>query len=271
MVELSRTIRFAVGYSDPIAPQDFRNGFGGSPRLDGLGAHYELVVKCQGEPDPETGYLINIKDIDRAAKGTALRMIDEAFRSDRGRAPASLLPEIADTLSETLVAPLRSILWRLSPTFSLEIDMNDRAHAILRQQFDFAAAHRLHASELSEEENLRVFGKCNNPSGHGHNYRIEAAVAVPIDGAPAGFGLADLEELCDTLVIERFDHTHLNVDTKEFGPDGVMPSVENIAKVIYDILAPAVSERGASLRAMTVWETDRTCCTYPASQTLGPA
>ncbi|MEL6796463.1 MAG: 6-carboxytetrahydropterin synthase, partial [Planctomycetota bacterium] len=138
-------------------------------------------------------------------------------------------------------------------------------YALLRQQFDFAAAHRLHAPELSDEENQRVFGKCNNPSGHGHNYRIEASVAVPVNQPPGGFGLADLEELCDTLVIERFDHTHLNVDTEEFGPRGVMPSVENIAKVIYDILAPAVGDRGATLRSMTVWETDRTCCTYPAS------
>ncbi|MEM1072453.1 MAG: 6-carboxytetrahydropterin synthase [Planctomycetota bacterium] len=265
MVELSRTIRFAVSRRRRDADERHRNGFGGSPRFDGLGAHYELVVKCQGEPDPKTGYLINIKDIDRAAKATALKTIDEQFRAGTSVSELELLPRLADAIAEKLVAPLRSVLWRLSPTFSLEYDMHDRTHALLRQQFDFAAAHRLHAPELSDEENERVFGKCNNPSGHGHNYRIEAAVAVPVDQPVGGFGLADLEELCDTLVIERFDHTHLNVDTEEFGPRGVMPSVENIAKVIYDILAPAVADRGAALRSMTVWETDRTCCTYPAS------
>lgn len=264
MVELSRTIRFAVGSLTPPEKDPHRNGFGGSPRLTGLGAHYELVVTCAGEPDPATGYLINIKDIDRAATSTAVEIIRDRFVRDRDASPAHMLPMIADGLSRKLAAPLRRVAWRLSPTFSLEYDMTDRAHALLRQQFDFAAAHRLHTPELSDEENRRVFGKCNNPSGHGHNYRIEAAVAVPLDQPPPSFGLADLEALCDTLVIDRFDHTHLNVDTAEFGPDGVMPSVENIARVIYDILAPAVAERGASLRQMTVWETDRTSCTYPA-------
>ncbi|MEL7484495.1 MAG: 6-carboxytetrahydropterin synthase, partial [Planctomycetota bacterium] len=56
----------------------------------------------------------------------------------------------------------------------------------------------------------------------------------------------------------------LNVDTEEFGPNGVMPSVENIAKVVFGILEPAVEKRGGSLRHATVWETDRTSCTYPA-------
>ncbi len=266
MVELSRTIRFAVGAGQPNGDHAHRNGFGGSPRLDGLGAHYEITVTCFGEPDPDTGYLINIKDIDRSARSTALRMVSERFLTDPTSHPASLLPDLAEALADALTARLRSVLWRLSPTYSLEFRMHDPGHAILRQQFDFAAAHRLHTPQLTDEENRRVFGKCNNPSGHGHNYRVEAAVAIALDGSHPRFGLADLEELCDTLVIERFDHTHLNVDTDEFGPNGVMPSVENIAKVVYDILADAVRERGATLHQVTVWETDRTSSTYPASQ-----
>ncbi|MEO1535999.1 MAG: 6-carboxytetrahydropterin synthase [Planctomycetota bacterium] len=264
MVELSRTIRFTVGSTAPQPDEPFRNGFGGSPRMDGLGAFYELHVTCAGEPDPATGYLINIKDIDRAAKSTAVAMIREQFAADRSRRPITMLPELASALDAALEAKLRRIAWHLSPTYRLEFDMADRSHALLKQQFDFAAAHRLHTDELSDDENRRIFGKCNNPSGHGHNYRVEAAVAVPLADGAAPFGLADLEELCDTLVIERFDHTHLNVDTEEFGPNGVMPSVENIAKVVFGILEPAVEERGGSLRHATVWETDRTSCTYPA-------
>lgn len=268
IVELSRTIRFAVGRSPLPTDEANRNGFAGSPRLAGLGAHYELTVTCVGEPDPATGYLINIKDIDRAAKASAISFIAEQAASNPAAEPAGMLPSIAESIADALDVPLRSVLWHLSPTFSLEYMMSAPDIAVLRQQFDFAAAHRLHTPELSDEENRRVFGKCNNPSGHGHNYRVETAVAIPLDQPPPSFGLADLEALCDALIIERFDHTHLNVDTEEFGPNGVMPSVENIARVIHDILAPAVSDRGATVHRITVWENDRTSCSYPATPRL---
>ena len=54
-------------------------------------------------------------------------------------------------------------------------------HVLIRQQYEFAAAHRLHTDQLTKQENQQVFGKCNNPSGHGHNYRLEVAVKAPID------------------------------------------------------------------------------------------
>lgn len=264
MVELTRTIRFATG-SDPDAhqPEGPSNGFGGVPRMAGLGAYDEFDVTCIGDPDATTGYLINIKDIDVAFRAKAVPLVQHARRAETSRSPADLLAELIEPLSETLGATLARVRWRLSPSYSLEISMSDRNHAILRQQFDFAAAHRLHSDELSDEENRRIFGKCNNPSGHGHNYRVEPAVAIPCDGTST-FGLAELERLCIEHVINRFDHKHLNIDTQEFGENGVMPSVENIARVIHELLAGPIESRGGSLRQVTVWETDRTSCTYPA-------
>jgi 6-pyruvoyltetrahydropterin/6-carboxytetrahydropterin synthase len=140
---------------------------------------------------------------------------------------------------------------------------DQREIILIRQMFDFSAAHRLHAPSLSDEENRRVFGKCNNPAGHGHNYRLEVAVQVD---AGDSFSLADLEEITNESLIRRFDHKHLNADTEEFGPRGVMPTVENIARVFHAQLAPLIAARSrtAQLRSITVWETDRTCCTYPA-------
>ena len=134
--------------------------------------------------------------------------------------------------------------------------------AILRQRFEFAAAHRLHVPSLSDDENRRLFGKCNHPSGHGHNYVVEPAVAVPT-GMPA-FALADLERLTHERVIERFDHKHLNLDTSEFGVGGLNPSVENIARVCFDLLRESVHAAGGELVAVTVWETEKTCAAYPA-------
>ena len=133
---------------------------------------------------------------------------------------------------------------------------------LVRQMFEFSAAHRLHVPGLSDAENERIFGKCNNPGGHGHNYRVEPAIAVD----PAKPLTVDaIERITDSLVIERFDHKHLNDQTTEFAPGGGLnPSVENIAKVCFGLLQGPIGEAGGELRAVTVWETDRTCCTYPA-------
>lgn len=143
---------------------------------------------------------------------------------------------------------------------------------LMRQQFDFAAAHRLHCPHLSAEANRELFGKCNNPRGHGHNYRVEPCVELNLAGndRPA-FTLQDLERVTATTIIDRFDHTHLNEDTAEFNVEqgGLNPSVENIAKVCYGLLKPVLEnefgKNGVVLRSITVWETDKTSCTYPAT------
>lgn len=298
MVRLSRTVRFCVNETAPASDADpapearsvrsapcgdapaASNGFGGVPAMRGLGRFYELHAAVAGSPDPATGYLLNIKAIDRAVRAHALPLIESACRDRPWTDPASLLPSLfgatRDALAGEAQATLEHLRWSLTPTYSVAISRDamstdrDRPHAVtLRQRFDFAAAHRLHTPTLSDEENRAAFGKCNNPAGHGHNYVFEPAVAVhlrPGAGEPA-FTLAELERLADDVLLERFDHTHLNVDTDEFSSEngGLNPSVEHIARVFFDLLAPAVARASAGdaeLTAMTVWETDRTCATY---------
>lgn len=267
MARLERTVRFAI--NDPPAPDPFVcNGMGGGPVMHGLGRSYEISVACRGEPDAPSGYIVDIKDIDRAVRGIAVNIISRACLTRAPADPIEMLPELARALSAELPR-LERLRWRLSPTYCLEFNMNDPAAAIMRQRFDFAAAHRLHIPALTEAENRALFGKCNNPRGHGHNYVVEPAVAIELGGAaqPHGFTLADLERVTMQTIIERFDHKHLNEDTAEFAHDtGVIPTVENIARVCYEILLPAVHEasRGsAALREITIWETERTSCTYP--------
>jgi 6-pyruvoyltetrahydropterin/6-carboxytetrahydropterin synthase len=154
----------------------------------------------------------------------------------------------------------------LTPTYSLEVEhdamSDDTPRVRLRQQFEFAAAHRLHVPELSDDENRRLFGKCNNPSGHGHNYRVEAAADTALrEGAP-GFTLADLEEAVERAIISRFDHTHLNLDTEEFRDRN--PSVEHIAEACFTRLREAIDPKRATLHSVTVWETEKTSATFPA-------
>jgi 6-pyruvoyltetrahydropterin/6-carboxytetrahydropterin synthase len=136
--------------------------------------------------------------------------------------------------------------------------------AILSERFEFAAAHRLHCQQLTDEQNRSIFGKCNSPNGHGHNYRVEVSVRVPIEQTVPSFTLRHLEEIVATTVIDRFDHKHLNVDTQEFAT--VNPSVENIAAACHALLVAPIQERGGELVRVTVWETEKTSATYPADQ-----
>jgi 6-pyruvoyltetrahydropterin/6-carboxytetrahydropterin synthase len=239
--------------------------------MHGLGRHYELTVRCRGEIDPKTGYLIDIKVIDREVRGTVIPLIAAACHTRSTSEPAAILPDLFHALAASLAklgpASLDALTWNLTPTYGVAMEAGHTGTVLMRQRFDFAAAHRLHAPALSDEENRRAFGKCNNPSGHGHNYQFEPVVAIKLGETGTGnFSLADLEALAQRVLIEPFDHKHLNVDTPEFtSPKGSIPSVENIARVFFERLAPAVqrAHTGATLRAITVWETDRTSCTYP--------
>lgn len=262
---LRRRVRFAVDGTGPSGGTGSSNTFAGSPAIRGWGRHYEVDVECIGVVDQKLGYLIDIKDVDRAVRRVLLPMIESAAVAGRPE-PADLLAGSLDALNTDLGGRLRSVRLWLTPFFSLEAAMHAPEQVLIRQQFDFAASHRLHCAHLSDEENRRLFGKCNHPSGHGHNYRVEPCVAVRVTAEHEDrFSLADLEEVTDQTLIRRFDHKHLNLDTVEFGASGVNPSVENIAMVFFNLLAPAIKQHSADaeLRHVTVWETDRTCSTFP--------
>jgi len=105
----------------------------------------------------------------------------------------------------------------------------------LTRRYKFCASHRLHSSQLGAEENRRVYGKCNNPYGHGHNYVVEMAVSGPVDPATGMIAnLSDLDSFVDREVIEPFDHKYLNVEIEEFRD--VVPTSENICIEIFNRL-----------------------------------
>lgn len=271
-ISLVRTTRFCVNdpaFGDPAGHiEGDPNGYAGRPSMRGLGRYYSVDVTARGEPDPVTGYLIDIKAIDRAVRQTVVPRITAACHEDPAREPATLLPSLMAELAAALPVTLAALRWNLTPFASLTMTTTAPTIVVLRQRFDFAAAHRLHVDSLSDEENRRLFGKCNNPSGHGHNYQVEPAVEAPLPGADGAmpFTMQDLERLTDEAVIAPFDHTNLNVDAPDFGKSGVNPSVEHIARVCYERLGRAIDATGtgAKLLGVTVWETDRTRCTYPS-------
>ncbi|HRQ74800.1 MAG TPA: 6-carboxytetrahydropterin synthase [Phycisphaerales bacterium] len=264
MIELARSIRFSVSLTSSSS-QPGLNGLGGNPPMRGIGAFYELEIRCQGTPDPQTGYLVNISALDRAARLHAVPAIEKAVQARVEVEPTIVLRSIFDSLRAEIGAIFACIRWRLTPYYCIAMSVSDTNTAMLSQQFEFSASHRLACPSLSETENHAIFGKCSNPNGHGHNYRIEPTIAVPLnnDGTPrSGFNLLQLERIVHDEVLIRFDHKHLNLDTPEFA--AVNPSVENISRVCFDILQEPIRNAGGRLVHVSVWETEKTRCTYPA-------
>ncbi len=266
MLELSRTVRFCLNNPEcsagrPVAPKN--NGFAGWPPMRGLGRYYELDVRCAGEADHVTGYFINITHIDDAVRRLVLPLMQQALIDTDGGANvavADLLRRSLSLLQPALSESVEEISLRLTPFYSLGIRRRDMNHAIVRQRFEFSAAHRLHVDALSADENRRVFGKCNNPSGHGHNYQLEVAVRSPINAQGHALAVEELDALVNEVVVQKLDHKHLNIDVPEFAD--LNPSVENIAMVIHNLLTPALRKLSVELDSVSVWETGKTVCTY---------
>ena len=122
----------------------------------------------------------------------------------------------------------------------------------LTRKAEFSASHYYHNPDLSPEENQRLFGKCNNLNGHGHNYTLEVTVEGEVD-ARTGFvlDLKQLKEVLNREVMDAFDHRHLNKEVPEFAKQ--IPTTENIAIAIWLRLEPKLS--GAKMYRVRVYET----------------
>jgi len=132
--------------------------------------------------------------------------------------------------------------------------------AVYRKEH-FNAAHRLNNPDWDEATNQRVFGKCNNPHFHGHNYELVVKVTgVPDEATGYVMDMKVLSDLVQENVLERFDHKNLNDDTAEF--KNLNPTAENIAVVIYNILREKINtELDLQVR---LYETERNFVEYPA-------
>lgn len=123
----------------------------------------------------------------------------------------------------------------------------------LTRRCDFSASHHYHNPEMSAEENRRVFGKCNNANGHGHNYTLEVTVRGTTD-PQTGFvmDLKDLKDVLNNEIVEAMDHRYLNKEVPEFSK--LIPTTENIAVVAWRRIAPKLTN--AKLHRVRVYETE---------------
>jgi 6-pyruvoyltetrahydropterin/6-carboxytetrahydropterin synthase len=273
MFRLTREVRFAVNAENERPPEPAQpNGYAGVPALTGFGQFLALQVTLLGELDPSSHYLRNIKEIDQAVRRVAVPLLSErataAFRlpspgAESADPVAALLDTFAALRGAWPGATLDALRLALSPFLSLSVLAPEYSMpaARLSHRFEFSASHRLHNPDFTDEQNRQTFGKCSNPHGHGHNYELQVTLAGPPD-AVTGL-LIDLpafERIVAATVIDRFDHRNLNVEVPEF--KDLIPSVENIAWVIYRLLKPKFADAGAKLASVTVWETPKTWCEY---------
>ena len=123
----------------------------------------------------------------------------------------------------------------------------------------FSAAHRVHNPALSDAENTALFGKCNNPNWHGHNYVLDASVDGPIESR-TGYviDLSKLKEIIEREVISKVDHKNLNLEVDFL--KGIMPTTENIVVAIWGVLAPRIAP--ATLTRLVLWETQNHYAEY---------
>ena len=264
MIRLSREVRFSVDrdwaghieFSRPVT-----NSWGGWPSAVGLVPYLALRAEVVGEPDARTGYLCNIKLLDELIRRCAIPHAAEALRESGWRLSAEqLLRSVWGRMrgeAPPAGATLAALELSTTPMLRYRVNEEDETMVEMTQQFEFSAAHRLHCDELSDEENRAVFGKCNNPNGHGHNYVVEVTVAGEPDARTgAVLPLPKFEQVVKQRVIDVLDHTHLNLDTEAFAR--VNPSVENIAKVVFELLQQGAPLSPAKLRRVRVYETPKT-------------
>ncbi|HEY4330574.1 MAG TPA: 6-carboxytetrahydropterin synthase [Phycisphaerae bacterium] len=260
-LKLTRELRFGLHETaERVVGTNDANGFAANPVLADIAPFLTLKATVEGKVDPKTGMLVNIKHVDRILREHAVPFIRVAHYAARFAAPAILLAMMPVLKKRFEPYALTALQLSLSPFLSYKSYLKEPGMVQMSLRFEFSAAHRLHSEALSTAENQEVFGRCNNPNGHGHNYEIE----VNVTGGPdvktgEFFGVLALQQIVNRHIIEPFDHKHLNMDCAEFAE--LNPTVENIAKVLFGRLKPQMpaSVRLASLR---VWETPKTMCEY---------
>ena len=263
MVRLARQVRFSIDpFRDPDRPG--ANAYASKPMAEGLGMFLELTIELIGPVAPETGFVVNVVEMDRVAREVAVPILARGIR-ERYRAGS---PVGFDLVAQWLAEAQRQLAGRfgdakvdrlilnLNPYRKLAMDANDSHVLHFSEKFEFAAMHKLWNDAFSEERNFEVFGKCAHPTGHGHNYIVDVTVSMSAEAN--GFEAGRFQRTVDAELISLLDHKNLNADLEAFRE--TIPTVENLAAFAWGRLVGKFDP--AKLHSVTVWESDRTYCTY---------
>lgn len=239
-----------------------QKNFGLCTRFPGHGHNYVLYVSLIGDID-QYGMVQNLSEVKQVIKKEVTSQLNFSYLNDIWTDFQQTLPtteNIARVIWQRLAPylPLVKIELYEHPELWAEYQGNSM-EAFLTVSTHFSAAHRLARPDLSYEENCEIYGKCARPNGHGHNYHLEVTIKGDID--PRTGMIVDLvafQKAIDDLVVEPFDHTFLNKDILYFAE--VVPTAENIAVHIRDLLQEAIANLGATLHKIKLIESPNNSC-----------
>jgi 6-pyruvoyltetrahydropterin/6-carboxytetrahydropterin synthase len=237
--------------------------FGKTTSPYGHGHNYTLDVTVTGTLDERTGMVMNMTEL-KAIVNDVLEEFDHKFLNEDTPYFKQLLPTTENIvrvlwrlIAAKLPAQAQLAHLRLYEMSDLWADYDGSDEASFARSYTFSAAHRLHAPALSESENLAVYGKCNNPNGHGHNYTLEVTVAGPIaNNTGMVFDLVEMDKRVRS-VLDQLDFRHLDKELTAFVD---RPSTaENIIAYLWQELAPRFDGQLAHLK---LWETKKNVFEY---------
>ncbi|MGF1542774.1 MAG: 6-pyruvoyl tetrahydropterin synthase family protein [Pleurocapsa sp.] len=236
--------------------------FGACSRFPGHGHNYELYVSLVGKLD-EYGMVENLSYVKQVIKQEVTSQLNYAYLNDTWSEFQRTLPtteNIARIIWQRLAPHLPLVNIKLFEHPQLWADYQGKdMEATLTVKTHFSAAHRLALPSLSLEENSKIYGKCARPHGHGHNYHLEVTVAGEIDSRTGMLvDLGALQKVIDEYVVEPFDHTFLNKDIPYFAE--VVPTAENIAIHIAQLLRSPIQNLGAQLDKIKLIESPNNSC-----------
>ncbi len=236
--------------------------FGACSRLHGHGHNYVLFVSLEGDLD-KYGMVENLSVVKQVIKREVTSQLNYSYLNDTWSEFEQTLPtteNIARVIWHKLAPHLPLVNIQLFEQPELWTDyQGNNMEATLTVKTHFSAAHRLAIPTISFEENQEIYGKCARPNGHGHNYHLEVTVAGEIDDRTGMLvDLGKLQSAIDKYVVEPFDHTFLNKDIPYFAE--VVPTAENIAVRIADLLRSPVKELGCELDKIKLIESPNNSC-----------
>ncbi|WP_102027426.1 6-carboxytetrahydropterin synthase [Salirhabdus sp. Marseille-P4669] len=266
MLYLSRRVDFSAMHSYRKTDwSDERNAavFGLCSNPNGHGHDYKLEVMVKGELNNRSGIVVNTVDIKKIVSSFIEEELDGKFLNKENQYFINNIPT-TENLVQFLWEGIKPQLdncelhrLRLHENHYLYAEKEDEQMVSLTRKYHFSAAHRLHSNELTQQENVDLFGKCNNPYGHGHNYYLDITIkGDPDPSTGMVVDLGSLDQIVESVVIKKMDHKHLNLDVEEFKE--LNPTSEVVAKVIFEMLAPKIP----NLYKVGLWETEKNYFEY---------
>lgn len=265
---ITKSIEFSAAhfyYIEEWSERENKQKFGLCSDKSSHGHNYVLHVTLKGLPDSKTGMIINLIDLKEILKDKVLSKFDHKNLNLDVAEFKNCLPTtenlcliIWNTLQLSLKKKLATVLLfedeDLSSYYQGESNM-----LYITRVYRFSASHRLNNDALSEEENLRIFGKCNNYNAHGHNFKLEITLKGNIDPITGMvYDLLTMDGIVDELILKQMDHKNLSENVENL--KGFLTTGENLTKYIWDKLVGKFEP--ARLHKIRLYETDRNYFEY---------